>query len=49
MKCPICQVELRITQSREEEDYVEQDLTCMNKECPNYKTVVEVERTKNPE
>ena len=49
MKCPLCQVEMRITQSRkvEEDDkeYVEQDLTCMNKSCANYKTVVETTKT----
>ena len=49
MKCPVCQVEMRITQSRKvEEDnkeYLEQDMTCMNKECTNYKTVVETTKT----
>lgn len=44
MKCPLCQVEMRITQSRDEEEYTEQDLTCVNKSCPNYNTVVETEK-----
>jgi hypothetical protein len=55
MKCPLCQVELRITNSRnvvENDDtpdkptklYVEQDLSCLNKKCVNYNTVVETVR-----
>ena len=52
MKCPLCQVELRITQSRSKEEddklLVEQDLKCMNKTCPNYDTVVETVETEIP-
>ena len=55
MKCPLCQVEMRITQSRyvtENDDtpdkdtalYVEQDISCMNKACGNYKKVVHTAR-----
>ena len=57
MKCPLCQVEMRISKSRmvvENDDtpneetklYVEQELTCMNKGCANYESVVET--YKNP-
>lgn len=49
MKCPLCQAEMRITQSREDDEKVEQDFTCMNKECANYNTVVKTQVTeKNP-
>lgn len=47
MKCPLCNLEMRIVGSRyiaENDDtpdkptqiFVEQDIACMNKECPNY-------------
>lgn len=59
MKCPQCQVELRISRSRNvvendttpEEDtklYVEQDLICLNKNCKNYQRVVHTSRTEIP-
>ena len=59
MKCPLCQLELRITASRnivEHDDtpeertelYVEQDLSCVNKDCENFDTVVETIRTELP-
>ena len=56
MKCPVCQVELRITHSRNiiEMDgdnprlFVEMDLSCINKECPNYEKVVETSRSEQP-
>lgn len=59
MKCPLCNVELRITKSRvilEDDDrpdkptkvYREQDLSCMNKACTNYKKVVETVRNEIP-
>ena len=59
MKCPLCQVELRITRSRnvvEHDDtpdqatklYVEQELSCMNKNCGNYKTVVHTVKNEQP-
>lgn len=59
MKCPLCQVELRITQSRnivENDDtpdaktrlFVEQDMSCLNINCSNYKQVIETIRTELP-
>ena len=59
MKCPLCQVEMRITRSRnvvEHDDtpneetklYVEQDLSCMNKTCANYESVVQTVRNELP-
>jgi len=59
MKCPQCQVELRITRSvnRLENDdtpdkptklFVVQELSCLNKSCPNYNTVVEEVKTELP-
>ena len=55
MKCPDCQLELRITKSRnviENDDtpdettrlYVEQELSCLNKNCSNYKKVLHTVR-----
>lgn len=59
MKCPKCQVELRISRSRNvvENDntpdadtklYVEQDLICLNKDCNNYQKVVHTTRAEVP-
>ena len=59
MKCPSCQVELRITRSRnvvEHDDtpneetklFVEQDLSCLNKSCANYNTVVQTIKNEIP-
>jgi len=59
MKCPLCQVEMRITRSRnviENDDtpneetklYVEHDMTCLNRSCSNYETVVETVRNEIP-
>lgn len=55
MKCPLCQVEMRITKSRyvveDEEEvrlFIEQDMTCVNKDCSNYNTVVETTKTEIP-
>jgi len=59
MKCPLCQVEMRISKSRyilEDDDtperhtklYIEQDLSCMNKLCKNYDTVVTTVRNEVP-
>ena len=59
MKCPQCQVEMRISRSRNvvENDttpevatklYIEQDLTCFNKQCSNYKKVVKTVRNELP-
>lgn len=55
MKCPLCNVEMRITKFRnilendntpdaETKLYVEQDLTCLNKECANYEKIVQTVR-----
>ncbi len=59
MKCPLCQVEMRITRSRNivtNDDtpeqptrlYVEQEIKCMNKNCDNYDKVVETIRSELP-
>ena len=52
MKCPLCNLEMRITKSinRVEHDdtpdeetklFIIQELTCVNKRCPNFDKVVE--------
>lgn len=52
MKCPLCNLEMRITRSRyvtENDDtpdvptrlYQEMDMMCKNEKCTNYNTVVE--------
>ena len=59
MKCPECELDLRITNSRnvvENDDtpeketklFVIQSLSCMNRQCPNYEKVVETIRTEVP-
>jgi hypothetical protein len=59
MKCPLCQVEMRITHSRNviENDntpdkptklFVEYDLECLNRSCPNYEKVVETVKNEQP-
>ena len=59
MKCPLCQVEMRITRSRnvvENDDtpdtptklFVEQEISCLNKNCNNYNTVVETVKSEIP-
>ena len=59
MKCPLCDVEMRITKLRnvvENDDtpnvptklFVEQDLSCFNKDCANYTKVVETVRSELP-
>lgn len=59
MKCPLCQVEMAISRSRnivENDDtpdketklYVAQDLSCVNKNCENYDTVVETVKNELP-
>jgi hypothetical protein len=59
MKCPKCQVEMRITRSRsivENDDtpdtptklFVVQELTCLNKGCENYEKVVETSKNEIP-
>ena len=55
MKCPLCNVELRIKVSRmllENDDtpdvptklFAEHQMTCLNKNCTNYETVVDTIR-----
>ena len=59
MKCPLCQVEMKISRSRNvlENDntpdtptklYVEQDFTCPNKNCENYEKVAKTVRHELP-
>ena len=59
MKCPLCQVEMRITRSRNilENDndpekptklFLEQELSCLNRECSNYNQVVESIKSELP-
>ena len=59
MKCPLCDVEMRITKLRnvvENDDtpdtptklFVEQDLSCFNKDCANYNKVVDTVRSELP-
>ena len=59
MKCPLCQVEMRISRSRnviENDDtpdqetklYIEQELMCLNKNCSNYEQVVETVKNELP-
>ena len=59
MKCPLCDLEMRITHSRnvvENDDtpdretklYKIQDMSCMNKNCLNYERVVDSVKTELP-
>lgn len=59
MKCPLCQLEMRITRSRnviENDDtpdvptrlYYEQEISCLNKNCPNYNKVIETVKNEQP-
>lgn len=59
MKCPLCQVEMRISRSRnvvENDDtpntptrlFIEQELKCFNKNCKNYDKVVETSKNELP-
>jgi len=59
MKCPVCQLELRITRSRnviENDDrpdaptklYVEQEMRCLNKNCRNFDKIVETVKLEQP-
>ena len=56
MKCPLCQLELRITRARnivENDDtpdeetklFVVQELSCLNKNCKNYNKVLQTVRS----
>ena len=59
MKCPLCNVEMRITKVRnilENDDtpdketklFIVQELSCMNKACLNYEKVVQTVRNELP-
>ena len=59
MKCPVCQLEMRITRSRnvvENDDtpdretklFNEMEISCMNKNCKNYKQVVQIVKNEVP-
>jgi len=59
MKCPLCQVEMRIIRSRNilENDndpdiptklFVVQEVSCMNKDCANYEKVVDSVKNELP-
>lgn len=59
MKCPLCQVEMRITRSRNilENDndpekptklFVVQEVSCMNRDCANYEKVVDSVKNELP-
>lgn len=59
MKCPLCQLEMRIIRSRnivendntpdaETKLYIEQDFSCMNRNCDNHDKVVESVRSELP-
>lgn len=59
MKCPLCQVEMRIARSFntvENDDtpdlptklYVVQDMTCVKKDCENYEKTVDTIKTEIP-
>lgn len=59
MKCPLCNVEMRIGQSRmvvENDDtpdiptklFIEQDFICLNRDCANYETTVETTKSELP-
>lgn len=59
MKCPLCNVEMRIIRTRnilendntpdaETQLFVEQDLTCLNKNCANFEKIVQTVRSEIP-
>lgn len=59
MKCPLCQVEMRISRSRnvvENDDtpdtptklFIEQELKCLNKNCQNYDKVMQTFKNEVP-
>ena len=59
MKCPLCNVEMRILRSRmvvENDDtpdvptklFVEQEFSCLNKGCANYESTVETMKNEIP-
>jgi len=59
MECPKCRVQMRITRSRNvlENDntpdvptklFIEQEVSCLNKDCENFETVVKTVRSELP-
>lgn len=59
MKCPLCNLEMRIKRSRnivENDDtpdiptrlYVVQDMSCMNRNCPNHDKTVDTVKNEIP-
>lgn len=59
MQCPLCRLEMRITSTRnvvEHDDtpneptklFIEQDLSCVNRNCENYDKVVDTVRSEIP-
>ena len=59
MQCPLCRLEMRITGTRnvvEHDDtpdvptklFIEQDLSCVNRNCENYDKVVETVKSEIP-
>ena len=59
MKCPLCNLEMRITRTRnilendntpdaETKLFVEQDLSCVNENCNNHNKIVETVRHEVP-
>ena len=47
--CPSCNIRLRIGRAyqstEDDKTYDVRELTCLHKRCPNYQTVVDVEKT----
>lgn len=59
MKCPLCQLEMRISRSRnvvENDDtpnavtklFIEQEVSCVNKNCENFNKVVKTFKNEIP-
>ena len=56
MKCPLCQLELRISKSRNVVEMVDDtphlyyvmDMSCMNEKCDNYEKVVNTIKDEQP-
>ena len=56
MKCPLCDVEMRMIKTRNIVEIIEEvphlyremDISCVNDKCPNYEKVVETIREEQP-
>lgn len=56
MKCPLCQLEARITKSRNIVEitddvprlFIEMEVSCVNKNCNNFEKVIETVRNEQP-